>query len=226
MALRSLKRTLSTTSSLDRLTRLREQLESAPPLSSFGVAPACAPTIPEGSTVPAAGASGEERELKPTWLRIDAPTGKRRENVDRLAASVKSLNLATVCEEARCPNLGECWGGKEGTATATIMLMGDTCTRGCSFCNVKTSHSPPPLDPAEPARVAEAVASWGLHYVVLTSVDRDELVRAPPRFFILRATNTPPPAPTPFLTLTFSPSRRLPRSRTRAAATLPPRCAR
>ena len=223
---RSLKRAFSTASNMERLTRLREQLESSPPLSSFGVTPGCAPALPEGPTVPAAGSSGEERELKPTWLRIDAPTGKRRENVDRLSASVKSLNLATVCEEAKCPNLGECWGGKEGTATATIMLMGDTCTRGCSFCNVKTSHTPPPLDPAEPARVAEAVASWGLHYVVLTSVDRDELVRAPPRFFILRATNTPPPAPTPFLTLTFSPSRRLPRSRTRAAATLPKRCAR
>lgn len=211
---------------MERLNRLREQLEQAPPLSSFGgVAVGCAPSVPAGSTVPAAGAAGEERELKPTWLRIDAPTGQRRENVDRLSATVKSLNLATVCEEARCPNLGECWGGKEGTATATIMLMGDTCTRGCSFCNVKTSHTPPPLDPAEPARVAEAVASWGLHYVVLTSVDRDELVRRP----------APPRRAAPHHTLAaYHPLTLPPRacalsalsSRTRAAATLPPRCAR
>ena len=89
---------------------------------------------------------------------------------------VRALNLATVCEEARCPNLGECWsGGGSGVATATIMLMGDTCTRGCSFCAVKTAPAPPPLDAGEPARVAAAVARWGLGYVVLTSVDRDEL---------------------------------------------------
>ena len=92
------------------------------------------------------------------------------------AAQVRALNLATVCEEARCPNLGECWsGGGSGVATATIMLMGDTCTRGCSFCAVKTAPAPPPLDAGEPARVAAAVARWGLGYVVLTSVDRDEL---------------------------------------------------
>jgi hypothetical protein len=194
---RALPRCCFSTTSTDRLTRLREQLESAPPLSSFGVAPGCAPALPEGDTVPAAGGASGERELKPTWLRIDAPTGKRRENVDRLSATVKSLNLATVCEEAKCPNLGECWGGKEGTATATIMLMGDTCTRGCSFCNVKTSHTPPPLDPAEPTRVAEAVASWGLHYVVLTSVDRDELVRIDERPFPTPAPPLPFPNPRP-----------------------------
>lgn len=89
--------------------------------------------------------------------------------------TVRSLNLATVCEEAKCPNIGECWGGKEGTATATIMLMGDTCTRGCRFCAVKTSRSPGPLDPNEPENVASAIAKWGLDYVVLTSVDRDDL---------------------------------------------------
>lgn len=88
---------------------------------------------------------------------------------------MRGLNLATVCEEARCPNIGECWGGKKGTATATIMIMGDTCTRGCSFCNVKTSRNPPPLDPLEPSHVSEAITNWGLDYVVLTSVDRDEL---------------------------------------------------
>lgn len=84
--------------------------------------------------------------------------------------------LLLVCEEARCPNIGECWGGgKDKTATATIMIMGDTCTRGCRFCSVKTSRKPPPLDPEEPEKVSSAIAKWGLDYVVLTSVDRDDL---------------------------------------------------
>jgi lipoic acid synthetase len=74
------------------------------------------------------------------------------------------------------PNIGECWGGSSrAAATATIMLMGDTCTRGCRFCSVKTSRAPPPLDPHEPEHTAEALARWGLGYVVLTSVDRDDL---------------------------------------------------
>lgn len=84
--------------------------------------------------------------------------------------------MHTVCEEARCPNIGECWGGGEyATATATIMLMGDTCTRGCRFCSVKTSRRPPPLDENEPFNTAKAIAEWGLDYVVLTSVDRDDI---------------------------------------------------
>ena len=109
---------------------------------------------------------------KPAWLKAEVPRG---ENYERLRDTVRSLKLATVCEEARCPNIGECWGGKKGTATATIMIMGDTCTRGCSFCAVKTSRAPAPLDPEEPEHVATAITSWGLDYVVLTSVDRDEL---------------------------------------------------
>ena len=81
-----------------------------------------------------------------------------------------------VCEEAKCPNIGECWGGGEhATATATIMLMGDSCTRGCRFCSVKTSRNPLPLDPNEPINTARAISEWGLDYVVLTSVDRDDL---------------------------------------------------
>ncbi|MBV97225.1 Lipoyl synthase, mitochondrial, partial [Eschrichtius robustus] len=81
-----------------------------------------------------------------------------------------------VCEEARCPNIGECWGGGEhATATATIMLMGDTCTRGCRFCSVKTARNPPPLDANEPYNTAKAIAEWDLDYVVLTSVDRDDM---------------------------------------------------
>lgn len=81
-----------------------------------------------------------------------------------------------MCEEAKCPNIGECWGGSDSaTATATIMLMGDTCTRGCRFCSVKTSRKPPPIDPNEPFNTSKAIVDWGLDYVVLTSVDRDDL---------------------------------------------------
>lgn len=109
---------------------------------------------------------------KPSWLKAEVPRG---ENYEKLRTTVRSLKLATVCEEARCPNIGECWGGAKGTATATIMIMGDTCTRGCAFCSVKTSRKPAALDPNEPENVAEAVTQWGLDYVVLTSVDRDEL---------------------------------------------------
>jgi len=94
------------------------------------------------------------------------------------------LNLHTVCEEARCPNISDCWGGSDkSAATATIMLMGDTCTRGCRFCSVKTSKAPPPLDPHEPEHTAEALSRWGLGYVVLTSVDRDDLVDGGARHF-------------------------------------------
>ncbi|CEO97723.1 hypothetical protein PBRA_005837 [Plasmodiophora brassicae] len=112
------------------------------------------------------------REPKPTWLKVEPADS---ENYRRLRDTVTDLGLATVCQEARCPNIGECWGGKKGTATATIMLMGDTCTRGCRFCSVKTSRAPPALDPLEPEKVAKAIHSWGLDYVVLTSVDRDDL---------------------------------------------------
>lgn len=110
---------------------------------------------------------------KPGWLRQKAPQGERYEY---LTSQMGNLKLATVCQEAQCPNIGECWGGSdEHTATATIMLMGDTCTRGCRFCAVNTSQTPPPLDPDEPRNTAEAVADWGVGYVVLTSVDRDDL---------------------------------------------------
>ena len=110
---------------------------------------------------------------KPPWMKRTIPGGDR---YTEIKAKLRELKLSTVCEEARCPNLGECWGGGDGhTATATIMIMGDTCTRACRFCAVKTSKTPPPLDPEEPENVAKAIAAWGLDYVVLTSVDRDEL---------------------------------------------------
>ncbi|GFS39694.1 radical SAM superfamily protein [Actinidia rufa] len=110
---------------------------------------------------------------KPEWLRQRAPQGERFEEVKE---SLSRLNLNTVCQEAQCPNIGECWnGGGDGIATATIMLLGDTCTRGCRFCAVKTSRNPAPPDPMEPENTAKAIASWGVDYIVLTSVDRDDL---------------------------------------------------
>lgn len=116
----------------------------------------------------------KEKIRKPDWLKRTVPGGDK---YTAIKAKLRQLKLSTVCEEARCPNIGECWsGGEDGhTATATIMLMGDTCTRGCRFCAVKTSRAPPPLDPNEPENTAKAVAAWGIDYVVLTSVDRDDL---------------------------------------------------
>lgn len=106
-------------------------------------------------------------EKKPEWLRVRLPSGHNYVNVKH---TVASLGLHTVCEEARCPNMGECWGG----GTATIMVMGDTCTRGCRFCSV-ASGRPLFLDPNEPDKVAKAIKKWGLKYVVITSVCRDDL---------------------------------------------------
>lgn len=107
---------------------------------------------------------------KPSWLRQRAPQGTIYEG---LRSQMRELKLATVCEEAQCPNIGECWNGE--LATATIMLLGDTCTRGCRFCAVNTARTPPPADADEPVNTARAVASWGVGYVVLTSVDRDDM---------------------------------------------------
>lgn len=118
------------------------------------------------------GRTGEAR--LPSHLKTKIPTGA---NYTRIKSDLRGLGLSTVCEEARCPNIGECWGGSGGkdTATATIMIMGDTCTRGCRFCAVKTSRAPAPLDPHEPENTAEAISRWGLGYIVLTSVDRDDI---------------------------------------------------
>jgi lipoyl synthase len=105
---------------------------------------------------------------KPAWLRVDVPGGERYQKVKE---TLRGLELHTVCAEAHCPNVAECWGG----GTATVMLMGDVCTRGCRFCNVKTAAQPPALDPDEPRHLAEAIARLGLDYIVVTSVDRDDL---------------------------------------------------
>jgi len=104
---------------------------------------------------------------KPDWIRVKAPVSK---GYLETRAIVREHRLHTVCEEAGCPNIGECWEKKH----ATFMIMGDTCTRACAFCNVKTGL-PGPLDAQEPGRVAEAVAKLGLKHVVVTSVDRDDL---------------------------------------------------
>jgi lipoic acid synthetase len=104
---------------------------------------------------------------KPDWIRVKAPVSKGYLETHEI---VRANGLHTVCEEAGCPNIGECWEKKH----ATFMIMGDTCTRACAFCNVKTGL-PGALDPHEPAHVAEAVAKLGLNHVVITSVDRDDL---------------------------------------------------
>ncbi|MEQ8285405.1 lipoyl synthase [Thalassospira sp.] len=104
---------------------------------------------------------------KPSWIRVKAPTSKGYQETRELA---RGLNLHTVCEEAACPNIGECWQKKH----ASFMIMGDTCTRACSFCNVKTGM-PNALDPFEPQNLAMAVADMQLKHVVITSVDRDDL---------------------------------------------------
>ncbi len=109
-----------------------------------------------------------QRLPKPPWLKVRLPQGKGWQT---LAGLTQSLALPTVCEEAKCPNLGECWGG----GTATFMLLGEVCTRACRFCSVQTQGRPPLPDPTEPARLAESLTSLNLNYLVLTSVDRDDL---------------------------------------------------
>ncbi len=113
---------------------------------------------------------------KPDWIRVKAPQGKV---YSETLATVKGLKLTTVCEEAGCPNIGECWDKKH----ATFMIMGEVCTRACSFCNVATGK-PKDLDQYEPLRVGVAVAQMGLNHVVITSVDRDDLADSGARHFV------------------------------------------
>jgi lipoic acid synthetase len=108
----------------------------------------------------------EKPKKRPDWLKVRLPAG---ENYDRLKGLMRSQSLHTVCEEARCPNIGECWGA----GTATFLIMGDICTRSCAFCAIKTGR-PLPLDWDEPQRVAETVRALNLRHVVITSVNRDE----------------------------------------------------
>ena len=109
----------------------------------------------------------EQRQRKPDWIRVKAPTSKEYGETREL---MRTLRLNTVCEEAACPNIGECWTKKH----ATVMILGDTCTRACAFCNIKTGM-PNPVDPMEPENVAVAAAKLGLEHIVITSVGRDDL---------------------------------------------------
>ena len=109
----------------------------------------------------------ESKLKKPDWIRVKAPVSKEYQETRDL---MRRQKLNTVCEEAACPNVGECWAKKH----ATVMILGSVCTRACTFCNIKTGR-PDLLDPHEPERVGAAVAEMGLHHVVITSVDRDDL---------------------------------------------------
>jgi lipoic acid synthetase len=111
----------------------------------------------------------EAARKKPDWLRVRLPGGER---YNRLKETLRGLSLHTVCEEARCPNIAECWSA----GTATIMILGETCTRGCRFCAVSTGDPGGVVDPREPQNTAEALSKLALRYVVLTMVDRDDLL--------------------------------------------------
>jgi lipoyl synthase len=111
--------------------------------------------------------SAQPVPLRPPWIKARAPMG---ESYERLQALMRGLSLHTVCEEARCPNIGDCWN----RGTATFMVLGDVCTRACGFCAVKTGLPRLPPDPLEPLRVADAVARMGLRHAVITSVNRDD----------------------------------------------------
>lgn len=113
-------------------------------------------------------ASTKSRVAKPDWLKVRAPSGG---DYHKIKDMLSSLGLATVCQEARCPNIGECWGG----GTATFMLMGEVCTRGCKFCAVKTGNPRGVIDDLEPEKIGYSISQMKLDYVVLTSVDRDDL---------------------------------------------------
>jgi lipoic acid synthetase len=111
--------------------------------------------------------AAERPKRRPPWIRVRAPEGESYHWLKRL---MRAKELHTVCEEAHCPNVGECWGNR----TATFLILGDTCTRNCRFCDVKTAR-PDPLDPDEPEHVSQAVQAMDLQHAVITSVDRDDL---------------------------------------------------
>jgi lipoic acid synthetase len=136
--------------------------------AGHGPSPSSRPlTIAMGGSVDAAGLYGPDARRHPDWIRARLPSGANYEELKRL---VRAQTLNTVCEEARCPNIGECWEQR----TATVMILGDTCTRACGFCAVKTGR-PDWFDGDEPRRVAEAVRVMGLEHVVVTSVCRDDM---------------------------------------------------
>lgn len=142
--------------------------------SSVRPAPGSKFTSPQGTRAvkdgirPSALSRVADATRKPPWLRVKLPAGAKYEEIRNI---VRSHKLSTVCAESKCPNIAECWG----RGTATLMLMGSVCTRACKFCSVSTGNPHGWLDPMEPASVADAVALMNLKYVVLTSVDRDDL---------------------------------------------------
>lgn len=152
------------------ISGFREKLSKDPQnakIETFQCAPAAA----------AVGRVVRGSEPLPSWLKFKVPKGQAAyPKYVHIRNTMAKKKLATVCQEAKCPNIGECWGGAEcETATATIMLLGSQCTRACRFCSVMTSKAPPRPDPLEPENVASAVAEMGVEYVVLTMVDRDDL---------------------------------------------------
>lgn len=160
-----------------RATTFADKLNAGPSFSDFvsGRDEPLDPSEAYALKTALVGPEGKKKQITrlPSWLKTSIPDSA---NFKKIKNDLRGLNLHTVCEEARCPNISECWGGSsKSAATATIMLMGDTCTRGCRFCSVKTSKTPPPLDPHEPEHTAEALSRWGLGYVVMTVVDRDDL---------------------------------------------------
>ncbi|PYH98766.1 lipoic acid synthetase precursor [Aspergillus ellipticus CBS 707.79] len=162
-----------------RRTTFTNKLNAGPSFSDF----VSGNTSDEPFETALVGPAGRKKKMTrlPSWLKTPIPDSQ---NYQRLKKDLRGLKLHTVCEEARCPNISQCWGGNDkSAATATIMLMGDTCTRGCRFCSVKTSRAPKPLDPHEPENTSEAISRWGLGYVVLTSVDRDDLADGGARHF-------------------------------------------
>ena len=150
---------------VDRLLEWAEVMQQIPlvpigtpaaPARSAGKRPTWQRLLPEGV------------DRRPPWLTVRAPVG---EGVTQLSSLMQEKRLVTVCQEARCPNLGECWN----SGTATFMILGDTCTRACAFCAVKSGRRGGDVDTGEPRRVGEAVARMGLRHAVVTSVDRDDL---------------------------------------------------
>nr|CDS32451.1 lipoic acid synthetase [Hymenolepis microstoma] len=157
------------------VSEFRKKISYGPSLGEFVKINASMGAPIPGGCITQIDQSPNGRLRLPPWLKVGIAQG---EKVSKMAEDLRGLKLHTVCEEARCPNRSECWkGGEEGgVPTATIMIMGDTCTRACRFCSVKTSRNPPPLDPKEPKNTAEAVSKWNVDYIVITSVDRDDML--------------------------------------------------
>ena len=149
---------------------------SAPPAQPPAGAPTRSRANPGGARVLHMGEVRPFRERKPPWFKVPAPGGERFRELKRL---IDGQDLNTVCQEAACPNIGECWQ----RGTATFMILGDTCTRRCGFCNVQTGK-PTHDDPLEPLRVAQSVKKMGLRHAVVTSVDRDDLPDLGSRAFV------------------------------------------